>query len=62
MTGASSLPGRQSAQIRLRKDKLRSATIHADQELGKNPDDGFVEIFQSGKMDSYFPVELFRVV
>jgi hypothetical protein len=48
--------------LRFWNGKLRGATIHADQEIGKNPDDGLVKTFQSGEMDGYFRVKLVSVV
>src|SRR5580765_2020096 len=45
------------AQLSFGKAELRDATIQADQEFGKHPDDGFIQAFESGEMDGNFSVE-----
>jgi hypothetical protein len=49
---------RELAQFSVWKKEFRCATIQADNELWENPHDRLVNVFQSGKMDAYFPGEL----
>ena len=50
------------AQLSFGKAELRDATIQADQEFGKHPDDGFIQAFESGEMDGNFSVEFALVL
>ena len=51
----------QLAQFSLGHNEFRRATIHADNQLGECPDDGFVEAFHSGRADAHLRNELLLV-
>ena len=40
-----------------RHSEFRDATIQTDNKLRKYPDDGLVNVFQSGEMDPHLRVE-----
>jgi hypothetical protein len=46
------------AQFTFRHNEFRYATIQADNKVGEYPNDGLVNIFQSGGMDAHLPLEL----
>jgi hypothetical protein len=49
------------AQFGLRNSKFRGATIQADNNLRKYPQDGLINIFQFGKMDGHLRAEFLLV-
>src|SRR5277367_2006007 len=53
---------RKYTQVSSRDGETRLATIRADQKLWIDPDDGFVDIFQSGRMDGNLRYELAMVI
>jgi hypothetical protein len=61
LTCASGVAFLKLAQFGFGNDKLSNATVEANHKLGKNPHDGFVDIFQSRKVDGNFSPELLQV-
>jgi hypothetical protein len=51
----------QLAQFIFRHGEFRYATIQADNNLRKYPNDSFINIFQFGEMDAHFRTEFLPV-
>jgi hypothetical protein len=49
------------AKFGFRNSKFGGAAIEADNNVGKYPHDGLVNIFQFGKMDAYLRAECLLV-
>ena len=52
---------RKHLQFGFRNSELRNATIQTNHKLGAHPDDGLINVFQSGEVDGNLSLELDRV-